>query len=928
MLCDTPKIRAALPLFTCLPILTCLPISSLSAEPSLWTFSDAEDQLRADFGPATLDYYDPNDTSWEATGVAFGTASSFGLPLPGGVDAEVMSFPATTFEQGFSVTHGFAPNGAYGETLGLTSNYSIVMDVLFPASSNHTWRGLIQNDHLNTSDGELFVSPNNGIGINGNYLGAIQPDTWHRIVWSVRAVPGEGQASRYIDGQFVGAIGTTNSGLGDRWALDSSFLLFADENNMTSQGYVSSISIVDRKLGYDEVVALGGVNAAGANTAGAPPSPLSPLMPRVVGTLGHRGAADKAPENTLVAIAQAFADGADGTEIDTRITSDGVVIVFHDATVDRTTDGTGNIADMTLAEVKELDAGSWFDPSFAGERIPTLTEVLTASSGRGIIHLDIKTAGQAQGLANAVNTSGFPIEDLWFWTQDNAIYAIEIRTLLPEAKIIWGEPSVNWRDDPNYFDQLKSIGVFGFSFEKDDADLEFSAAAKAAGMVVEIYTILNRSQMIAAAEAGVDYIETDFPNVMEALQPVRGATASVPTPMDGAADISGSPVLYWVLADREQIDGHLLRFGTSDPPPIVSDQASDLFQTTDLEPDTTYFWRVDTKTPSGLVEGPVWSFTTLKTSDVVSFQEWHLNGSLEPVSGDAMLRFGGTSGITTAWEVSDGSTVPHMADGPTGYLRIPAFSDPLDGLDLSFVSTGPNGGGAEINRYTLAFDVFIPGPLDWTSFFNTNPANTNDGDFFIGPSGSLGIDEFGYSADGAIRQGAWHRVIFTADLGAGTVAYYVDGKNVLRRTGGSLLDERHSLFNVTTHAGPHLKLFNDNDGELIEVLVGAIAFLDQPIDDATALELGTASSSGIFVQGLQPKITDIGVDTAAGSVSLTWKSVPGIAYRIEASGDIGSSNWIELTTVLGGNSTITTYTETGINFAADFRRFYRVSEAE
>ena len=65
------------------------------------------------------------------------------------------------------------------------------------------------------------------------------------------------------------------------------------------------------------------------------------------------------------------------------MTSDGVVVAFHDATVDRTTDGTGDIANMTLAEVQVLDAGSWFDPSFAGERVPTLEEVLAATGGRG-----------------------------------------------------------------------------------------------------------------------------------------------------------------------------------------------------------------------------------------------------------------------------------------------------------------------------------------------------------------------------------------------------------------------------------------------------------------------------------------------------------------------------------------------------------------
>ena len=91
-----------------------------------------------------------------------------------------------------------------------------------------------------------------------------------------------------------------------------------------------------------------------------------------------------------------------------------------------------------------------------------------------------------------------------------------------------GAPAADWRTDPNYFTDLKAIGVFGFSYGQGGADLEFSAAAKAAGMVVEVFTILNREQMIANAVAGVDYMETDFPNVMEAMQPERSAAASRP----------------------------------------------------------------------------------------------------------------------------------------------------------------------------------------------------------------------------------------------------------------------------------------------------------------------------------------------------------------------------------------------------------------
>ena len=107
--------------------------------------------------------------------------------------------------------------------------------------------------------------------------------------------------------------------------------------------------------------------------------------------LGHRGASAHAPENTLAAFNLAFDMGADGVELDVSVTKDGVPVVIHDNRVDRTTDGRGAIAEMTLAEVKQLDAGSFFGGKFRGERIPTLAEVLDGPGRRGIVNIELKS---------------------------------------------------------------------------------------------------------------------------------------------------------------------------------------------------------------------------------------------------------------------------------------------------------------------------------------------------------------------------------------------------------------------------------------------------------------------------------------------------------------------------------------------------------
>lgn len=110
-------------------------------------------------------------------------------------------------------------------------------------------------------------------------------------------------------------------------------------------------------------------------------------LPKLV---GHRGASALAPENTMASFKRALADGADIVELDVRVTADGVVIVMHDDTVDRTTDGSGGVSELTLEEIQGLDAGSWFHPRFAGEPVPTLAEVLGWAQGRVELFLEIK----------------------------------------------------------------------------------------------------------------------------------------------------------------------------------------------------------------------------------------------------------------------------------------------------------------------------------------------------------------------------------------------------------------------------------------------------------------------------------------------------------------------------------------------------------
>jgi glycerophosphoryl diester phosphodiesterase len=106
--------------------------------------------------------------------------------------------------------------------------------------------------------------------------------------------------------------------------------------------------------------------------------------------LCHRGAKNYAPENTLAAFKTSLELGADGFELDTQLTSDGHVVVIHDKTVDRTTNGHGKLSNLPLAELRELDAGSSFSEKFRGEKIPTLDEVFETIGKHAIINVELK----------------------------------------------------------------------------------------------------------------------------------------------------------------------------------------------------------------------------------------------------------------------------------------------------------------------------------------------------------------------------------------------------------------------------------------------------------------------------------------------------------------------------------------------------------
>ena len=140
----------------------------------------------------------------------------------------------------------------------------------------------------------------------------------------------------------------------------------------------------------------------------------------------HRGACHHAPENTFASAEKALELGAAYVELDVRESADGVLFVMHDKTVDRTTNGAGPIAAKTAAEIDSLDAGSWYDPSFAGERVPRLDAFLDNLKGRANVYVELKWCDPSK-VANLVRDLGMS-DDIFYFS-----FKPEMRLAMREA---------------------------------------------------------------------------------------------------------------------------------------------------------------------------------------------------------------------------------------------------------------------------------------------------------------------------------------------------------------------------------------------------------------------------------------------------------------------------------------------------------------
>ncbi|MDF9839407.1 glycerophosphoryl diester phosphodiesterase [Paenibacillus sp. PastF-1] len=240
-------------------------------------------------------------------------------------------------------------------------------------------------------------------------------------------------------------------------------------------------------------------------------------------TIAHRGASGYAPENTIPAIELAIEMQADYIELDIHLTKDKIPVVIHDETVNRTTGSRGYVKNMTLEQIKQLDAGSWFNeayPMFAREQyagitIPTLDEVFETFGDKTRYMIEIKEPGvnsQIEALLNEA-IEKYKLEDVVSVHSFSSASLRKLHALNPEIplyQLVWYDYTAV-RAPVSYLENVKTYAV-GISPNFQGIGAAYVAQVKNAGLKVMPYTVNYQVNMDKAYLWGVDGVYTNYPD--------------------------------------------------------------------------------------------------------------------------------------------------------------------------------------------------------------------------------------------------------------------------------------------------------------------------------------------------------------------------------------------------------------------------------
>jgi glycerophosphoryl diester phosphodiesterase len=232
--------------------------------------------------------------------------------------------------------------------------------------------------------------------------------------------------------------------------------------------------------------------------------------------IAHRGASASAPENTHAAFAAALGLGVDAIELDCQLSADGVPVVIHDETLERTTSGIGPVRAKPWAELCRLDAGGWKGAAFRGERIPLLEDVLTQLDGRAVLNVEIKSAsdvGEIEApLVALVRTRGALPWVIFSSFHEGAVRNVRAASADAAIGILWDRAPVS-----RSIALARELGARCIVPSVRRTTPELIAEAHAHDLGVWVWTVNELAEMRRLAGAGVDALFSDYPERLAEL---------------------------------------------------------------------------------------------------------------------------------------------------------------------------------------------------------------------------------------------------------------------------------------------------------------------------------------------------------------------------------------------------------------------------
>ncbi len=232
----------------------------------------------------------------------------------------------------------------------------------------------------------------------------------------------------------------------------------------------------------------------------------------------HRGFCSRYPENTMLAFEKALAEGVDGIENDVQLTKDGEIVILHDESIDRTTDGKGWVKDLTLAQVKELNANEKFGDAFPVQRIPTLREYLELVKNEPILtNIEMKTGvfqylEMEQLLVDLLRE--YKVEDRILITSFNHFTIMRMKKLAPELK--YGFLAYDWRLDAGEYTQKNGIPCYHPDYH--NLTPEVVEDLRSHGIEINPYTVDDPEDIRDMMAKGVHSVITNCPNVVNRVR--------------------------------------------------------------------------------------------------------------------------------------------------------------------------------------------------------------------------------------------------------------------------------------------------------------------------------------------------------------------------------------------------------------------------